>query len=71
MSMMLGICKRYKVTFINEGIAHKTGEEAFVSFPVAVDFYQRGLIDVTKEMLADAQLYGCELKKKRIKKGKK
>lgn len=61
---MNGIGKRYRVVFKKKGIAHNIGDVADVSFPVARDFFNRGLVNATDEMLADAHLYGCEFKKK-------
>lgn len=64
------ISKRYKVTFVRDGVMYKAGDTASVSFPVAFNFYTRGLIDVTGEMLADAPLYGVEFTEKKKKKRK-
>ena len=63
-----GINKRYKVTFVKDGIKYKKGDVAEVSLGVGVQFCERGLIEPTQELVADAELYGVKLVKRRVKK---
>lgn len=65
---MRGIGKRYKVTFVKDGIKYKKGDVAEVSLGVGVQFCDKGLVEPTQELIADAALYGVKLVKKRIKK---
>lgn len=65
--MMNSINKRYKVTFTKNGRIYRVGESAEVSFPVAYDFYKRGLITPSEEMLADAKYYNVKFATKRKK----
>lgn len=62
------VCKRYKVTFVKNGMKYKTGDVTEVGLVVGVKFYNEGLIGSTPELLADARKYGLELVTKRRKK---
>lgn len=62
------ISKRYRVVFVRDGVRYKAGDEAEVSFAVAFNFYSRGLIEPSEEMLADAKLYGVEFASKKRRK---
>lgn len=63
-----GVNKRYKVTFVKDGIRYKKGDVAEVSFGVGVQFCKRGLVEPTQELVAVAESYGIKLVKKRVKK---
>lgn len=62
------VCKRYKVTFVKNGIKYKAGDVAEVGLVVGVQFCKEGLVIPTVELLADARKYGFELATKRKKK---
>lgn len=63
-----GINKRYKVTFVKDGIKYKKGDVAEVSLGVGVQFCERGLVEPTQELVTDAELYGVKLVRRRVKK---
>lgn len=62
------ICKRYKVTFVKNGIKYKAGDVIEVGLAVGIKFCKDGLVQPSAELLADAKLCGCELVTKRKKK---
>lgn len=56
----MNLTKRYKVTFVRDGVRFKKGDTTEVNMPAAVGLFQSGKINATNELLEDAKVQGCE-----------
>lgn len=56
----INLTKRYKVTFIKDGVKYKSGDEVPVGMALASKFYAEGKIEATSELINDAKMLGCE-----------
>lgn len=63
---MYGDNKRTKVKFVTKTGAYKVNDEAMVSYPIALDFFERGYVERTDEIVEYAKTVGKKLYKKNV-----
>lgn len=56
----MNLSKRYKVTFIKDGVFYKKGNIVEVNMPTAAGFFKEGKIEVTQDLINDAKEMKCE-----------
>lgn len=56
----MNLTKRYKVTFVRDGVRFKKGDTTEVNMPLAAGLFKDGKINTTNEMLEDAKALSCE-----------
>jgi len=58
--------KKTKVKFIVRIGAYKVNDEAMVSYPIALDFFERGYVERTDEIVEYAKFVGKKLSRKNV-----
>lgn len=56
----MNLTKRYKVTFVRDGVRFKKGDVTEVNMPLASGLFKDGKINATNELLEDAKAMGCD-----------
>lgn len=69
-SYKMDLSEVYKVTFVKDFGAFRSGDETHVSLPIAMKWMKMGIVSETSEVAAAAEVAGCSaLLKKDKKKG--